>query len=104
MLKTVISDYPCPAGIQGALLDKVYDVLAKTLPRDPKGMEMRAYRYLKNPITAVGFVEELQSANEELLRIVGEGSEEALLEVYADFAERWCEKVEDDHLVRLELS
>lgn len=97
-LKTVISDYPSPVALQNTLLDTLFDALAKTLPRDPKGMEMRVHRHLKSSPTAVDFVDGLRAANEEMLAIIGENGEEPLLEMYASFVETWCERVDDHHL------
>lgn len=77
----------------------MFDALGQTLPRDPKGMELRARRHLKGLPSSVGFVDGLKKANEEMLAVIGDGGEDPLLEAYASFVEEWCGKAEDDHLV-----
>jgi hypothetical protein len=101
-LETVISDYPSPPSLQDALLVHLYDVLGRTLPRNPRSMELRAQRYLKQsgqPKHGVQLVEGLRQANEEMLRVIGDEVEESLSSSYARFVEHWYSKVEDDHLV-----
>lgn len=100
-LETVISEYPSPPSLQDALLVHLYDVLGKTLPRNPRSMELRAQRYLMrrgHPKHGAELVEGLRQANEEMLRVIGDEVEECLTSSYARFVEHWYSKVEDDHL------
>ncbi|KAH6914193.1 U3 snoRNP protein [Coprinopsis sp. MPI-PUGE-AT-0042] len=90
--RTAISEYPSPPSLLDALL---------TLPRDPRSMELRAQRYLKQrgqPKHGVELVEGLRQANEEMLGVIGDEVEETLSSSYARFVEHWYSKVDDDHL------
>ncbi|TFK25525.1 U3 snoRNP protein [Coprinopsis marcescibilis] len=99
-LETVISEYPSPPALQHSLLEYVYDTLGRTLPRDPKSMEVRANRHLGRPTPKKGveLIEGLQRANEEMVNTIGEKGEEPLLEVYAKFVEHWYSRFDDSDL------
>ncbi|KAJ7502809.1 U3 small nucleolar RNA-associated protein 6-domain-containing protein [Mycena galericulata] len=80
-------------GLADELLEQVYGLLRTTRPRDPLAARVLADRFLGKEVDVSG----VQAANEEMIRLCGDGGEE-MFGAYVSFAAALGNRVMDDSL------